>query len=188
MGTRHLICVFLDKKYKVAQYGQWDGYPQGQGVDILNFLHGLFANQDKVLEFTRKVEKISWLSNEERSATWDKKRAQKYPELSRDTGSKILSLIQDSAEPLKLRDRLDFSEDSLFCEWCYVIDFDKNTFEVYEGSNRQRLDESERFYNDSPCGVNDYYPVKHKYSFDLNNILDLTENEFLSKTESKDDE
>ena len=39
MGTRHLICAHKDGKYPIAQYGQWDGYPEGQGVDVLSFLH-----------------------------------------------------------------------------------------------------------------------------------------------------
>ncbi|MHC5949058.1 hypothetical protein ACVXZ3_04645 [Providencia hangzhouensis] len=38
MGTRHLICVAKDGDYKVAQYGQWDGYPSGQGLTLLTFL------------------------------------------------------------------------------------------------------------------------------------------------------
>ena len=38
MGTRHMIGVVSDGKYRVAQYGQWDGYPSGQGVGILEFL------------------------------------------------------------------------------------------------------------------------------------------------------
>ena len=38
MGTRHLIAVQKDGEYKVAQYGQWDGYPEGQGVRVLEFL------------------------------------------------------------------------------------------------------------------------------------------------------
>ena len=39
MGTRNLTLV-KDKegKTKVAQYGQWDGYPEGQGSTILNFI------------------------------------------------------------------------------------------------------------------------------------------------------
>lgn len=28
MGTRHLTAVVIDGDYKVAQYGQWDGYPE----------------------------------------------------------------------------------------------------------------------------------------------------------------
>lgn len=29
MGTRHIIAVVADDEYKIAQYGQWDGYPSG---------------------------------------------------------------------------------------------------------------------------------------------------------------
>lgn len=35
MGTRNLTAVYLDGQYKVAQYGQWDGYPEGQGITAL---------------------------------------------------------------------------------------------------------------------------------------------------------
>ena len=35
MGTRHLICAISDDEYRIAQYGQWDEYPEGQGAAIL---------------------------------------------------------------------------------------------------------------------------------------------------------
>jgi len=38
MGTRNLTCVVSGGKYIIAQYGQWDGYPSGQGVTALEFL------------------------------------------------------------------------------------------------------------------------------------------------------
>lgn len=38
MGTRHLVCVFYQGKWWIAQYGQWDGYPEVQGVRIFRFL------------------------------------------------------------------------------------------------------------------------------------------------------
>lgn len=41
MGTRNLTAVYLDGQYKVAQYGQWDGYPEGQGITVLTFLLSL---------------------------------------------------------------------------------------------------------------------------------------------------
>lgn len=37
MGTRNLTCVVLDGKYVVSSYGQWDGYPSGQGKQFLIF-------------------------------------------------------------------------------------------------------------------------------------------------------
>src|SRR5574337_1233174 len=40
MGTRNLTAVMMNGEYKVAQYGQWDGYPEGQGKTILEFLSG----------------------------------------------------------------------------------------------------------------------------------------------------
>jgi len=68
-----------------------------------------------------------------------------YPELSRDTGGDILKLIMFKNKT-KLKNSLNFAADSLFCEWAYVIDLDKNTYEVYKGFNKEPLDESERFY------------------------------------------
>nr|ROV93689.1 hypothetical protein VPNG_08847 [Cytospora leucostoma] len=38
MGTRHLVIVYHDGRYKLAQFGQWDGYPEGQGKVVLEFL------------------------------------------------------------------------------------------------------------------------------------------------------
>ena len=38
MGTRHLILVYYKGKYHIAQYGQWDGHPRGQGVTVLGFV------------------------------------------------------------------------------------------------------------------------------------------------------
>lgn len=39
MGTRHLILVWYKGKWHIAQYGQWDGYPEGQGINIVKFLN-----------------------------------------------------------------------------------------------------------------------------------------------------
>lgn len=198
MGTRHLICVVKNGEYKVAQYGQWDGYPDGQGTGVLKFLTGM----NKEL-FTQKVEQLSFATEEEHKQTYidagaepnsewvtmdvSDRHKKLYPENSRDTGSDILGMVQNSTKPLKLINGIDFADDSLFCEWAYVVDLDKNTFEVYEGFNKTPLAESERFYK-AEQGKMEYYPVKHVISHNLN-ALPL-EDEFLSffKTESEEDE
>lgn len=75
----------------------------------------------------------------------------------------------------------------MFCEYAYVIDFDKNTFEVYEGFNTTPLAETDRFYSKElyEYANTQYYPVKLKASFDLSNLPDT--DEFLSVCEPKEE-
>lgn len=201
MGTRHLICVVSNGEYKVAQYGQWDGYPSGQGLRILKFLQS-----DQLAAFKENLPKCSWASEEDIANYWSEfgvdirkngsvsyeiynKFSDKYPQLSRDTGADILKVIASAPNGVKLRNEYDFSRDSLFCEWAYVIDFDKNTFEVYQGFNETPLDKSERFYSEVLVKYNSnntYYPVKLFTSFDLSNLP--SEDEFLKVCEPPDDE
>ena len=53
---------------------------------------------------------------------------EKYPYFSRDNGAQILDMIYHSEEEVFIS--IDFAADSLFCQWAYVIDLDKNTFEI----------------------------------------------------------
>jgi len=198
MGTRHLICVVKNGEYKVAQYGQWDGQPSGQGVDILDFLQ----NEMDRAKFKNQIETLSFATEDELKQTWIEigeepntmisvevanKYKELYPEHSVDNGSGILRLIQDSDRELKLRNSLNFANDSLSCRWGYVIDLDKNLFEVYEGVNKTPLDERERFHfiqeQVKPTNVLDvvFYPIKHVVSFDLDKLPN--EEEFLDNFE-----
>ncbi|WP_437609606.1 hypothetical protein [Erwinia sp. V71] len=201
MGTRHLTCVVKDGEYKVAQYGQWDGYPSGQGVDALDFLRNM--GRDKFLTSLA----ATYQPTEEQIAAWwkevghdigsndgwvshdiSKKYKDKHPSLSRDAGAKILQMIQDASEPVPLNLYLTFAAESLFCEWAYVVDFDKNTFEVYEGFNKQPLAKSERFYGLTSDDSSGYEPVKLKKAYSLDELP--TQEEFLAELEpdEEDDE
>lgn len=188
-------------EYKVAQYGQWDGYPSGQGLSILNFLQS-----DQLVAFKENLPKCSWISEDDIAKYWSEfgvnirengsvsyeiynKFSAKHPQLSRDTGADVLKIIASAPDGVKLRNDYGFSRDSLFCEWAYVIDFDKNTFEVYQGFNDKPLDKSERFYSEvltQYSSNNTYYPVKLLTSFDLSNLP--SEDEFLKVCESPEDE
>lgn len=159
MGTRNLTVVVLGGEYKVAQYGQWDGYPEGQGATVLGFLRSLTPAKKK--NFIKKVKAIREITPEEGKKTWvdcgadpnsdlvsmdiADKHTKLYPQLSRDTGAKILDLIAEKDEGIGLHNQLSFAADSLFCEFAYVIDLDKDTFEIYRGFNQSPLDKKERF-------------------------------------------
>lgn len=208
MGTRNLTCVVKDGQYKIAQYGQWDGYPDGQGLDILDFLTHKMNRE----VFEQKVAQVISLTEDDLHKLWvdmgivadvhgfvgmdqsDKFYA-RYPELSRDRGAEILGMVQDSDKPMSLELYTDFAGDSLFCEWAYVIDLDKNTFEVYKGFNeKEPLTEEDRFYFLQECGdevfatpkSSKYYPVKLAQSFDLNNLP--SKQEFLDCFKSEEEE
>lgn len=151
MGTRNLTMVYSNGEYKVAQYGQWDGYPEGLGSQLLKYLKGI-----NISELRNTVNKCTYLIKEDFDEINDninkarennpKYSWQKfYPELSRDTGGDILNLILFKNKT-RLENSLFFAADSLFCEWGYVVDLDKNTFEVYQGFNKDSLSDDERFY------------------------------------------
>lgn len=201
MGTRHLICVQHEGKYKVAQYGQWDGYPSGQGLRVLTFLREEFDPEKFLARLADTFE-----PTEEQIDAWylelghDRKTSNGFVDfgiakqfsarhltISRDAGGKILELIQDSIGPVPLWVGPQFAADSLFCEWAYVVDLDKNTFEAFEGFNKEPLAEGERFYGVTCEGTNpEYHPVKFIASWPLDALPD--DDAFLAKLEPKGDE
>jgi hypothetical protein len=187
MGTRNLTCVFHDGKYKVAQYCQWDGYPSGQGVKVLEFLRKFKRDQ-----FVKQLERCRFIDQQEydkliaklgvKSADgWisadDSKRIQKkYPQLHRDMGGDVLDFIKKAKGNVALVDSLSFAGDSLFCEWCYVVDLDKDTLEVYGGFNKNvTLPKTERFAHLAYIGggekkPQEYAPVKLLKSYKLSDL------------------
>lgn len=171
MGTRHLTCVVHKGEYRIAQYGQWDGYPKGQGKTVIGFL--IVADIER---FKMQVEKTAWATQEQLEAQWVKAGAKKgstlvnfdvikkydklYPENSRNTGAGVLLLImKNKKKKILLQNNIDFAQDSLFCEWAYVIDLDAGVLEVYRGFNKQGVSEGERFYAKKP-NKDGYYPIK----------------------------
>lgn len=193
MGTRNLTCVYMNGEYKVAQYRQWDGYPEGLGTYILKFLKSV-----NIQLFKNAVSKVSFLTKEEfddinkvikatRETIPDYDWTKDFPHLSRDCGGEILNQIVFNGVT-KVKNSLDFAKDSLLCEWGYVIDLDMNKFEVYSGFNREPLTASDRFYFNGEKAENDYeyYPIKKIAEFDLNDLP--TEEEFLEHFKCEDDE
>lgn len=181
MGTRHLIAVKLDGEYKIAQYGQWDGYPEGQGKTVLKFLKEWnrevfeeklracsFLDDDGIKAINEAIEKAGLRGN------WQSR----YPELSRDAGADILAMVQASESGLKLKNDIEFAADSLFCEFAYVIDLDANVLEVFTGFNKSPLEPGERFFGaaigDEKAAkrrVGDgYHPVKLAASYPLDDL------------------
>lgn len=137
MGTRNLTIVKSKNKTKVAQYGQWDGYPTGQGQTIADFLKAVdlekFKKQvDSLGEYTevdiKKAYKEAGHDGKSELVTMDvsKRKDEAHPALCRDYGAGILQLIHEG-KVTKVRLDENFKEDGLFCEYWYEINLDKET-------------------------------------------------------------
>lgn len=204
MGTRNLTCVVSDGEYKVAQYGQWDGHPEGSGKFILKFL-----KEVDLETFKKRIAQLRFLAEEESDQAndeigkyreglssddlvlfreedgeriwrptpelYEKYLARPFIHLNRDLGCKILDFVMRYNEPLQ--NDIGFAGSSLFCEWVYVVDLDNDQFEVYRGFNKEPVPPGERF-TDFP-GEKEYFPVKLLATFKLGQLP--SEEEFLER-------
>lgn len=174
MGTRHLTMVKLGDKV-FGQYGQWDGYPSGQGEVVVEFLRTF--NEDL---FREQFKKSTFLTDEQREAALFKG---KNPQLDRDCGANILRYIQDVIGTPVLYNSISFAGDSLFCEWGYMVDLDERKLRCFRGFNQKPLEDGQ-FFKTFPglearksSVFKDYYPIREikSYSFEeLRALTDLT--------------
>lgn len=184
MGTRHLTCVVKDGEYKVSQYGQFDGYVDGQGAVVLDFL----SNKMDKEKFLNKLNDCRFVTEEKLTELWAEYGAdgsgsvsfdiadefdKVHPQLDRNLSAGVLEFIQENdSDDIMLKNDIEFANDSLFCEWLYVIDFDKNVLEVFNGFNQTPTTSDDRFHTSEPERDGDYYPVRLLKSYDLDNLPD----------------
>lgn len=203
MGTRNLTVIKSGGEFKVAQYGQWDGYPAGKGVDLLAVLRGTTVEQlreavTRVVQLTSPEIKSLWASI---GATGDWVSMEKsnefkklYPSLHRDNGGpEFLKLLLSGTQYVPHYFDLKFASDSLMCEWCYVIDLDEGVLDVYRGFNAEPLGPKERFAfleseirTEKSLSGETYHPVKFLSSFLLDHLP--TDREFCKLLDPGDEE
>jgi hypothetical protein len=174
MGTRGITKVIYEGNTVVAQYGQWDHYPSGQGKVVFEFLRGA----DNISKLTNGIknhiyvpseneynEIVNGYSNESGMMTMEQGDSfgKVYPSLTRDTGSGILEVIANADSPVPLYLDLEFENDDLFCEGVYTVNLDNETFTTKYNGSETVIPFSE-IYNlgledylvKSKCGVYEY--------------------------------
>lgn len=177
MGTRHLVCVYANKRFKAAQYGQFDGYPEGTGLSVLNFVRGLTPESMK--EFKKKLRNVRLHSDKE----FEDKELYDKEGYKQPTAANLFEHIMTSEDQVHLINSASFAGDSLFCEWAYVLNLDTKTLDVYEGFVENEAESAEIFmkYKRPPKQKSaknpnytptDYYPVKLVASYGLENLPD----------------
>lgn len=115
MGTRGLTNVIYEGEKVISQYGQWDHYPEGVGLQVLNYVRSkqLMENLKTNLNLITEAEELE-------DNVW----------MDRDVGPEIIPLVAlnvTGEESIRLFNEADF-EDSIYCEGVAVVDFDTNTY------------------------------------------------------------
>jgi hypothetical protein len=139
MGTRNLTKVIDSEGItRVAQYGQWDGYPEYTGTRILEFIkeHKMIDKIEKSLSKARfitdeEAENYSkpftsndgWMNMEQGDSF-----SAMYPSLTRDTGCDIIKVLVYSNGDVPIVDNSDFENDDLMCEGVYTLNYQTQTY------------------------------------------------------------
>lgn len=172
MGTRGLWGFVIDGEEKLT-YNHFDSYPDGLGGNIIKFIQE--ADLNKVKE---QAQNLLLVNEDEKPTDEQISHLVKYANQDVSTGALdewYVLLRETQGEPqLTLEagvmlDGHEFANDSLFCEWCYVIDLDNDILEIYQGfqddphNNGRFASENEK---------RGYYPIKLVDKYSLNNLPD----------------
>lgn len=195
MGTRGFVGFVADGR-ETFTYNHFDSYPSGVGTEVLAFartLAGDSETEERYRNLAREIKHVSDATPPTREqvvelaqfADLNVSKGNLYEEwygLLRNTqGNPALILGCGYAEHDP-----DFPRDSLWCEWGYLIDFDRRVFEVYEGF-QQSPPTAGRWADVTPpveATSAGYHPVNRVAVFNLDDLP--TDEEFVAKLESED--
>lgn len=175
MGTRGLLAFAHDGEIKGA-YNHFDSYPSGLGHAVAQFVAKLPQNEIdeagvQYADLKSKFKDLVAVSEDEKPTEDQKLALLKYfsPQVSTGSSDEWYALLRDTqGDPQAFLDAgfyidgIGFAKDSLFCEWAYVIDLDREVVEVYKGF-QNAPHASGRFAGgegQESFGGTRYYPVK----------------------------
>lgn len=141
MGTRGLWGYVIEGEDKFA-YNHFDSYPSGLGGDLLRHTKAMpleqLREQAKALKMVDEDEPPTALDVEMLREFADEQVSGQ--DMTREWYVLLRGCQGDPDKTLGSGYMLDgagFQNDSLFCEWAYVIDLDEGVFEVYRGFQRE---------------------------------------------------
>lgn len=143
MGTRNLFTIIHDGKLKLAKYNQWDGYLDGQGKALSEFIVDDLEFDRLILGLTKIVfldenkdeTQIDAIYAKMNSVT-DFDQKMEYPLITRDTtiGDQLRAISQGVFN-LPTVNAIAFKKDGLFCEYHYELNLDSGMISVYRSGN-----------------------------------------------------
>lgn len=172
MGTRGCYGFYKDGVTK-ATYNHFDSYIEGLGKDILDFI-----GNTSIPIMNKIFDKIELVREDDIPTIEQIENCQKYTDL--DVSNKsimdfycLLRKAQGDLNAYKtdlkyMIDSKEFLGNSLFCEYAYIINLDKNVLEFYKGFNKvpqnnrysKYADEKEEY---KECKLLAEYPLTEIY-------------------------
>jgi len=192
MGTRGAWGFHKDGE-TIATYNHFDSYPTGLGEEIKRFIQNNSIDKiDKIASELHPVqadetptpeeaENLSGYRNENVNGG-----ANEWYNLLREAQGNPQAYADD--ENLRaFIDSTEFLQDSLFCEWAYIINLDDGVLEIYRGFNKLPPKDS-RYYNESTFKSNsNYYPVNGVAVVPFDVINEFSMSDFENKLNEEED-
>ena len=150
MGTRGAFGVIIGEQEKIG-YNQFDSYPEGRGIEQLQWVRQIVFTKDYSFpgdfsKFKTLAEECEVVDDSTKPTKREKEALRGWTDLNvseqstddwycltRDTHGSIENMLRCGF----IYDNRDFPLDSLFCEWAYIVDFDQEVFEVYQGFQKK---------------------------------------------------
>ncbi|MFI7191417.1 hypothetical protein ACIBQ0_16920 [Nocardia nova] len=164
MGTRGFL-GFVANGHETIAYNQFDSYPDALGIAVLDYARSIedmdaakrqaaaiVHVSNDVPPTDEQIEALKQYANMSVGARND--RPDWYQLLRETQGDPAATLAAGHAEH-----HPDWPADSLFCEWGYLIDFDRGVLQVYEGFQRSPHTAG-RFHDRKGENAQGYYPVR----------------------------
>lgn len=163
MSTRGLKGFKYDNK-TYGVYNHFDSYPSGLGMDMIRTIDLLPTDLKPIYE---NIKKLNIIPSDDGAKT--------LYEQSQD-GDYITNLL--TGKNPDLLDGFEFIYDSLFCEYAYIIDFDKEQLLLFRGYQKDPQKDNMFGTNQNHMG---YYPCVFRGSIPFEEIRTKTVNYLKSK-------
>jgi len=186
MGTRAAFGFRINGIDKVT-YNHFDGYAEGLGSIVFTF-----AQSTSIKDLREVAERLQLVSEQDECPADLAAKYALFSDLSvgnQSTKDWYCVLHQVQGHPQYWMEGVDhmidsscFLEDSLFCEFAYIIDLDEEVLEVYKGYNKNPKAPGNYAAFCDPSNEdkeNPYYGVELVLNIPLGSLEDITAEQFI---------
>ena len=171
MSTRGMIGLRVNGKF-LGTYNHSDSYPDGLGADLTDFVRNL-AKNGQTQTFKANAAKVKMVNSQSKPSEKvyayyhgltggsmlgaERERKEFYSLLRGYQGVAGLDAIL-SGQLKHITKDPEFIKDSLFCEYAYILDLDREVLEYYEGFTKVKPSPDYEFGTE--CGGQGYYACR----------------------------